>query len=97
MRKHFRKQIGARIKQARINRYKGTVTQKEMAGMLGVKYRTYQNWEMGWSTPKPEMIKFLANRLKVDPGELEFGPKPRKTEYIKHLIDTYFPKDKEKI
>jgi transcriptional regulator with XRE-family HTH domain len=76
MKEYYRRKSGERIKEARIQRYKGTVSQKDMAKILGVPYRTYQNWEMGTCSPKHEMIIFLANKLKVDPGELVFGPRP---------------------
>ena len=72
-----KKQIGERIKEARLRRFKGTVTQTELAQLLGVPYRTYQNWELGLRTPSHEAIIKLANILKTDPPYLLFG-KPRK-------------------
>lgn len=68
--------IGERIKEARIKRFRGTVNQKEMAEILRKPNRTYENWELGVCSPKHNDIINLANLLKVDPGWLEFGPKP---------------------
>lgn len=79
MKNYLRKEIGDRIKNARLKRFKGTISQKQMADLVKVPYRTYQNWELGISSPKTEMIIELANILKTDPGELVFEPKkPRR-------------------
>jgi transcriptional regulator with XRE-family HTH domain len=93
MKKIHHRQIGQRIREARIRRYKGTVTMKDLAKDLGIPYRTYQNWELGIHEPKHDTIILLANRLKVDPGELEFGYKPRLAESTRALIEKYFPKN----
>jgi DNA-binding XRE family transcriptional regulator len=77
VKEYYRKRIGERIVEARIKHYKGTVSQKDMAKILDVPYKTYQNWEIDKSLPKHEMIIVLANKLKVDPGELIFGQRQR--------------------
>lgn len=69
----FEKQIGKRIREARIRRYKGTITMADLAKILGVSYRTYQNWELGISSPRHESIIKLASVLKTDPAYLVFG------------------------
>jgi len=87
----LRKEMGRRIKEARKKRYKGTVSQKEMAEKVGVAPRTYQNWEMGIRVPRKKSIFVkLANYLKVDPGELEYGPgrgKFKLNPELKELLD----------
>jgi transcriptional regulator with XRE-family HTH domain len=95
MEKYSKKKMAERIKEARINRFKGTVTQKEMAVLLGIPYRTYQNWETGTTSPKRGFITVLANRLKVDPAWLELGPPSRGKEIGKEIIQMYFPKKQE--
>ena len=92
MKRFSKKKMAERIKQARIERFKGTVTQKEMAVLLGIPYRTYQNWEMGTASPKREFITVLANVLKVHPVWLEFGPPLKAKENTKRLIEAYFIK-----
>lgn len=76
MKNDLKKKIGERIKNARLKRFKGTISQKQMADLVKVHYRTYQNWELGISSPKHEMIIELGNILKIDPGQLVFGPRP---------------------
>ena len=71
------RRIGQRIKEKRNETYRGTITQKRMAQMMDVPYRTYQNWEMGIAIPKQRFMIKLANLLKADPGWLMYGSKPR--------------------
>jgi transcriptional regulator with XRE-family HTH domain len=97
MKKIHYKQIGQRIREARIRRYNGSVNMKDFASDLGIPYRTYQNWELGIHEPKHDTVILLANRLKVDPGWLEYGPEPKVSQSIKDLIKTHFPKNKERI
>ncbi len=93
MKKYFYKGMGQRIQARRVERFKNTVTQKQIAVMIGVPYRTYQNWENGKAKPRTmELFIKLANILQADPGWLEFGPKPRTPESVKKMIETYFPK-----
>ncbi len=94
MKKYSKKKMAERIKAARINRFKGTVTQKELARLLGIPYRTYQNWEMGIASPKRDFIPVLAHHLKVDPYELEYGPPSRTKENTKELIETFYKENK---
>ncbi|OGQ13241.1 MAG: hypothetical protein A2026_13980 [Deltaproteobacteria bacterium RBG_19FT_COMBO_46_12] len=76
----WKKQIGERIREARIKRFKGTVTMADLAKILGVPYRTYQDWELGKNTPKHETIIKLGNILKTDPAYLRFGHELRVQE-----------------
>ena len=76
----FERQVGKRIREARIKRYKGTVTMTDLAKILGVPFRTYQNWELGIRPPKYGMIIKLANILKTDPAHLLFGHKQKNSE-----------------
>ncbi len=93
MKKIHHGQIGKRLRESRIRRYNGSVNMKDFANDNGIPYRTYQNWELGLTSPKHDTIIFLANRLKIDPGWLEFGPKPRLADSTKALIEKYFPKE----
>jgi len=68
-----KQKIAERIREARIRRFNGTVTVADLARFLGVPYRTYQNWESGFSLPKHRAIVKLANILKTDPAYLLFG------------------------
>ena len=82
MKEYFKQKMAQRIKQARIENFAGNITQKQMATLLGIPYKTYQNWEIGKASPKREFITKLANVLKVDPVWLEFGsPSSKKLEY----------------
>jgi len=46
-----------------------------MAEMLGMSERGYQNWEMGIRSPRNKALFVkLANILRIDPRELEYGP-----------------------
>ena len=75
-----KKQIGKRIREARIKRFKGTVTMANLARFLSVAYRTYQNWALGFSSPRHNAIIKLANILKTDPAYLLFGDKQKDSE-----------------
>lgn len=46
------------------------LTQKELAKIIGVHYRTLQNWEDGTSNIKPEKAKKLADYFGVSVGYL---------------------------
>jgi transcriptional regulator with XRE-family HTH domain len=67
----------------------------DMAKMLHKPYRTYQNWELGVVSPKNDDMIVLANLLKVDPGWLEFGDKPKLADSTRALIEEYFPKEQK--
>ncbi len=43
------------------------LSQKEMAGKLGISFRTYQNWEYGERTPPAWLIVKLIRDLRVNP------------------------------
>jgi len=91
MENFLRKEMGRRIKEARKKRFQRTVSQKVMAEMIGMSERGYQNWEMGIRSPrnKSRFIK-LANILKMDPKELEYGPGKGKFKLnpeLKELLD----------
>lgn len=49
----------------RILRRKAGFTQKELATLIGVTYRTYQNYESGASTPSYDKLAKLASVLKI--------------------------------
>jgi transcriptional regulator with XRE-family HTH domain len=74
MNNDFRKEQGDRIRKARLQRFHGSINMKQMAMLLGVPYRTYQNWELGLHLVSDrEMLIKLANLLKVSPAYLYFG------------------------
>lgn len=73
MNNDFRKEQGNRIKNARLQRFHGGINQQQMAVLLAVPYRTYQNWELGLCSPRREMLIKLAKLLKVSPAYLYFG------------------------
>ena len=49
----------------RILRKKAGFTQKELASLIGVTYRTYQNYESGVSTPSYDTLERMASILKI--------------------------------
>lgn len=61
MNNDFRKEQADRIREARLQRFHGSINMKQMAKLLGVPYRTYQNWELGIRSPKRQMLIKLAN------------------------------------
>lgn len=91
---YFKKAFGQRLKSARIKRFNDSVSQKEFAQMLEVKYRTYQNWELGVAMPKDRMLLKIANWLKVDPRDLRMGPRLKLPDSTKELIKEFFPPKK---
>lgn len=46
------------------------LTQKELAGLVGVSYQTVQTWEAGSAQPRLRHIPKLAEALGIDPEQL---------------------------
>jgi transcriptional regulator with XRE-family HTH domain len=47
-------------------RTKANLTQKQAAELLGVPFRTYQDWEYGKRTPPKYVLKMVIDKLKKE-------------------------------
>jgi len=73
MRIDKKRQIGKRLKSIRTMQQYPANTQMGFARILGVPYRTYQDWELGKSKPKYEMVIKIGNLLGYNPAWIYFG------------------------
>lgn len=66
----------------RLKKMRGDKSQKEMAALLGINYRTYENYEKGLNDPSWSACEaiaklgFNANWLLTGEGEMKRGDKP---------------------
>ena len=92
---------GQRIKEAR---KKAKLTQKELAGMLGIAYQTLAQWENDLRNPKYETLQRIAKELKVsvvslmdkpaaDVYEAGFMDGSEAEEWQNHVIDELWKQD----
>lgn len=60
-------EIGARIRKYREDR---GISQKELAGMLGISNNRVSNWEQGINRPDADILADICKALNVSPSEL---------------------------